>query len=296
MRNYQRRCYGSALFVGIAGTLWGSMGFFVRGLNAEGLAAIDVVGIRAAVTAVLMALVLLVYDRRMFRIRLRDLWCFLGTGILSIIFFNYCYFRAIAATSLSVAAVLLYTAPAIVMVLSRFLFGEKFSKIKLVSLAATFAGCVLVTGALGGGQVLDAKGLLLGLGAGLGYALYSIFSRFALERGYHSLTISFYTFLIAAAGTCFLTDMGRVLSIGFGSMRMTGYVLVYALASTVVPYILYTVGLTQMENGRASIIASIEPVVATLLGIMLYHEQLTMANAAGMLLVLGGIVLCNFSV
>ena len=74
----------------VAGILWGSMGLFVRTLNAQGLASMDIVGLRAVVTAVSMLLFLLIFDRKLFVIRLKDLWCFLGTGICSIVFFNYC--------------------------------------------------------------------------------------------------------------------------------------------------------------------------------------------------------------
>ena len=106
----------------IAGVLWGSMGLFVRTLNAQGLASMEIVGLRATVTVVALFLFLLLFDRKLFKICWKDLWCFLGTGICSIVFFNFCYFKAITLTSLSVAAILLYTAPAIVMVLSYFLF------------------------------------------------------------------------------------------------------------------------------------------------------------------------------
>ena len=105
----------------LAGILWGSMGLFVRTLNGQGLASMGIVSLRAIVTAVSMLIFLLIFDRRYLQIKIRDIWCFFGTGILSIIFFNYCYFSAITLTSMSVAAVLLYTAPAIVMVLSYFL-------------------------------------------------------------------------------------------------------------------------------------------------------------------------------
>ena len=118
----------------IAGVLWGSMGLFVRTLNASGLASMEIVGLRAIVTAVALFLYLLAFDRKLFKIRWKDIWCFLGTGICSIVFFNYCYFKAITMTSLSVAAILLYIAPAIVMLLSYFLFGEKLTERKLLSL------------------------------------------------------------------------------------------------------------------------------------------------------------------
>ena len=108
----------------------------------------EIVALRATVTCIAMGVFLLIYDRHLFRIHLKDLWCFLGTGIMSIVFFNYCYFKAMTVASLSVAAVLLYTAPAIVMVLSYFLFQEAFTKQKVLALLLTFIGCILVTGVI----------------------------------------------------------------------------------------------------------------------------------------------------
>ena len=72
----------------IAGVLWGSMGLFVRTLNEKGLVSMEIVGLRAAVTTVALFLFLLVFDRKLFWIRWKDLWCFIGTGICSIVFFN----------------------------------------------------------------------------------------------------------------------------------------------------------------------------------------------------------------
>lgn len=282
-------------FVLLAGILWGTMGIYVRRLNALGFTTIEIVAVRSVVTAVLLLFILFFYRKEMLKIRLKDIWCFAGTGILSIVFFNYCYFKAITMTSLSVAAVLLYTAPAIVMVLSAFLFREKITKVKIISLAATFAGCVFVTGLAGGAQSLNAAGILAGLGAGFGYALYSIFSRYAIERGYHSLTISFYTFLFASAGVLPLADIDIIYAACVKDFSIAGFYLVFALVSTVVPYILYTLGLTGLKNSKASIIASIEPVTATVLGLVLFHEKMTIHNVIGILLVLGGIVICNLN-
>ena len=277
----------------IAGVLWGSMGLFVRTLNEKGLVSMEIVGLRAAVTTVALFLFLLVFDRKLFRIRWKDLWCFIGTGICSIVFFNYCYFKAITLTSLSVAAILLYTAPAIVMVLSYFLFGEKLTKRKLLSLVMTFVGCVLVTGILTEKGSVSAGGILVGLGAGLGYALYSIFSRYALEKGYASLTITFYTFLIAAITSCFLADMGKVARVASGGADIFFLCLAFGVLCTVVPYLTYTLGLQHVENTKASIIASVEPVTATLLGALLFHEKLTVSGALGVVLVLAALALCS---
>ena len=277
----------------IAGVLWGSMGLFVRTLNAQGLASMEIVGLRATVTVVALFLFLLLFDRKLFKICWKDLWCFLGTGICSIVFFNFCYFKAITLTSLSVAAILLYTAPAIVMVLSYFLFQEKLTKRKLLALVMTFVGCVLVTGILTETGNVTAGGILVGLGAGLGYALYSIFSRYALERGYTSLTITFYTFLIAAIGSFFFADMGKVARVAMNGGGNLFFCLAFGVLCTVFPYLTYTLGLQYVENGKASIIASVEPVTATLLGAVLFHEKLTVSGVLGIVLVLAALMICN---
>lgn len=286
-----RKC--AAVFVFLAGVLWGTMGIFVRRYNGCGLDSWDIVFIRAAATSLCMSLFLLFYNRSLFRIRLRDVWCFLGTGILSIVFFNYCYFKTISLTSMSVAAVLLYTAPTMVMLISRVLFGERLTGLRVCSLVLTFVGCVLVTGVYGDSAALNAGGIVTGLGAGLGYALYSVFSRFALEKGYHAFTISFYTFLIAAAGTLPMADISRTAGVCLDNVFMIVFSVIFGLVSTVLPYVLYTVGMRSIENGNASIIASVEPVVATLLGVVLYGESITPGGLAGVVLILCAIVLSN---
>lgn len=283
----------SMLLILTAGIFWGSMGIFVRRLNALGLESMEIVALRAVVTCAALFLFLLVYDRKLLKIRLRDLWCFLGTGICSIVFFNFCYFRAILMTSLSVAAVLLYTAPAIVMVLSYFLFQEKFTGRKLFSLLLTFAGCVLVTGVWESKAVMSAGGLLMGLGAGLGYALYSIFGRYALERGYHSLTITFYTFFTASVATALVSDIRAVGTAAAEGVRAFLFMIAFGVICTVVPYLTYTMGLKYTPNSKAAVIASVEPVTATLLGAVFFREKLTVSGIIGMMLVLAALAVCR---
>ena len=112
--------------------------------------------IRCAIAVILFGARILVHDRHGFRVRLRDFWCFFGSGVCSLLFFTVCYFRAIELTSLAVAAILLYTAPSFVMLMSLPLFGERFTGRKLAALAMSFAGCCLVSG-LGSGETLGAS-------------------------------------------------------------------------------------------------------------------------------------------
>ena len=283
----------SVVLVLAAGGMWGCMGLLVRPLNEIGLVTMDICFLRGFVTFVVMLAGLLILDREALKIRLKDIWCFIGTGALSVSFFNFCYFKTITLTSLSVAAVLLYTAPAFVMVMSFFLFKESMTKRKVLALLVAFAGCILVSGLGTDGGSLNTGGILVGLGAGFGYALYSIFGRYALQRGYGSLTITFYTFLFATITTVFFVDVFSIINIVGTHPRIGIYGTFMILFVTLFPYLCYTKGLSGMENGTASVIASIEPVVATVLGILVYKENLTVANVSGMLLVLMSIVMLN---
>lgn len=281
-----------AVCVALAGILWGILGLFVRALGDSGLTPFDVVGVRALVAAGALLLFLLATDRRALLVRPRDLWCFLGTGFCSIVFFNYCYFTAVRMMSLASAAVLLYTAPAFVMLLSSALFGERLTRCRLAALLCTFLGCASVTGVFGAQQSLTPAGVLIGLGAGLGYALYTIFGRYALARGYQAPTITFYTFLIAALCVC-LADGTARLRAAAAAPEALALMLALGLVSTVAPFLLYTIGLRSLSGARASIIASIEPVTAALIGIALYGEQPGFGTLLGLLLVLLGIFLAR---
>ena len=281
------------LFIITAGLMWGCMGLFVRFMEGQGLSSMDMVAMRAIITTVLMFLFILIYNRKLFKIKLKDIWIFLGIGICSIVFFNYCYFKAIMITSLSVAAILLYTSPAFVIVLSFILFREKITKYKIIALIMTFTGCVLVTGVLTDMGSLTPQGILIGLGAGFGYALYSIFSRFAIKRGYETFTIIFYTFLIASVATFFMAEVGAMTDVATKSVGMFWFCILFAVVSTVIPYLTYTIGLNYIENSKASIIVSIEPVVATLIGVFVYRETLSVTGVIGIVLVFGALVLCT---
>ncbi len=285
----------SAIYVLLSGVLWGFMGLLVRALNAEGLSSVEITFVRGLVTFAVMLVGLLIFDRKALKIKAKDIWCFIGTGAFSVAFFNFCYFKTMTLTSLSVAAVLLYTAPAFVMLMSAVLFKEKMNGKKILALLLAFFGCYFVSGAVGGESSLSVAGILYGLGAGFGYALYSIFSRYALIRGYGSVTISFYTFLFSTVATFFLVDAGGVISVITGSGLLFAKTVFLVLLVTLFPYLLYTKGLSGMENAVASVIASVEPVVATLVGVILYKESLSGSNIIGIGLVLGSIVLINMN-
>ncbi|WP_370849584.1 DMT family transporter [Megasphaera sp.] len=276
--------------VAAAGICWGIIGLFTRQLSLYGLSPLQITFGRALVTALVLSGVLLCRCPEKLRISLRDLWMFLGTGLGSIVFFNICYFTAIELMTLSVAAILLYTAPSIVMVFSIFLFHERFTRRKGFCLVLAFGGCVLVSG-LGTGHVA-ALGILAGLGSGFGYALYSVFSHYALAK-YEPLTVTAWTFIIAALGLLPFCRFGMMAGLAAAVPYTALLFALLGIVSTALPFVLYTVGLHHMEAGRASILASVEPLTSTVVGIVIFHEALTVSGALGIICILGAVILLS---
>lgn len=288
-----RRNIGPLLIV-IAGCFWGSMGIFVRRLGAFGFTPVQIVSIRITLAALFFCILLPLKDRSAFRIALRDIPLFLGLGIGSILFFTVCYFTAINMMSLSAAAILLYTSPVWIMLMSMLFFREKPSGLKFLALALAVAGCALVSG-ISGGEEITLTGLLFGLGSGVGYGLYSILGTVALRK-YSPYAVTAYTFLVAACGSLLISgpaDMASKFAAAPDTAGLLLFCALTALVTAVIPFLFYTLGLHTVEASRAGILATVEPMAATLVGIWVFSEPLTLPSALGIALILAAVILLN---
>lgn len=278
------------IFIIIGAALWGTIGLFVQGLYQYGFTPLQVVTVRVVIAATLLIFLLLIKNPSSLKIHKRDFKYFIGTGILSIVFFNWCFFTAIQETSLSVAAILLYTGPAFVTILSRILFKEALTKRKLTALFFTMLGCVLVIGLFPLDKAtISFYGLLVGLGSGLGYALYSIFGKYALAK-YSSETVTVYTFIFASIALLPTSGIWKVDGL-FTSLPIWGYGLGLGFAPTVLAYLLYTKGLEKVETSKASITSTIEPVVAAFIGVFVFGDILNTWQFVGIITVIAAVIL-----
>ncbi len=255
----------------------------------------QVLTVRVVVSVVTFGILILIQDRNLFRIKIKDIPYFLGTGSFGIAFFNLCYYNTIAVSSLSVAAILLYTAPIFVMIFSVPLFGEKMTVRKITALALAFAGCVLVSGILTGASAgLTPKAFAIGIMSGIGYAIYTIFSKYAVKKGYSGATINFYTFAFASITCIALADFGQITdAMTEGGISVIILIIAFGLITTLIPNLAYVQGLKYVETGKASIMASIEPVVASVFGFIIFAEVPTIYGILGMVSVIGALVLLN---
>ena len=313
--------------VAAAAVLWGILVTFVRKLNAGGLGAMEIVSVRVYGSAFFLFVGIGGMERiilkwkplnrisekgvpgksSLLRIRWKDSWCFAGTGVVSIVFFSYCYFRNVEVSSVALSSILMYTSPVWVTLISAIVFKERITGKKLAALLIALAGCVLVSGIVGcqadaSGQMsgnanapgqVSLQGILLGLGSGIGYGLYSIFGRFALNKGYHPMTVSAYTFLFACVGVLPFVNVSSILNKLMAEPLLILWAVCISLFTTCVSFTLYTCGLQYMEPGRAAVLATLEPIVSTLVGVCYYKEPLTVVMAVGIVLVLVSSILIS---
>lgn len=320
------------VFVILAAVFWGILVVFVRAFGNAEFTSMEIVTMRVYSSAIFGWLLWKIFDGKSQRtknlttpqkqhtdsksFRLKDSWCFIGTGLVSIVFFSYCYFRNVEESSAAVAAILMYTSPIFVTLLSAIFFKEKLTKTKLLALLLAIIGCALVSGIASG---IDIKSLLgiasgigttsspgagdiaspsflgiaLGLGSGIGYALYSIFGRFALDKGYSSFMVTAMTFTFACVGVLPFIDIIGLVTRLITEPKYILLALVMGLVGSCTPFALYTLGLRYMEASKAAILATLEPIVTALVGTFFYKEPIDIFVVVGIVMVLVAGILCS---
>lgn len=285
--------HSGSLLIIVAGIFWATMGIFVRGLGAYGFDSIQISAFRLLAAAVCFVIILLCRDKRGMKIRLKDVPLFLGLGVGSVAIMTCCYFSAIRMLNMSTAAILLYTSPIWVMLMSMIFFREKITGRKMIALVCAFGGCVLVSG-VGSGSI-NAAGVAVGVASGIAYGLYSIFGNIALRR-YSPFTVTAWGFLIAAIAVLALSrpaEMAGIIAACDKKGALTLLVIATGIVTAVIPYLLYTIGLKSVEPSRAAILATSEPMMATVLGIIVYGEAMSAASVMGILGILAAIIVLN---
>ena len=129
----------------LAGILWGIIGIFVKSLGDSGLSAFDMMLVRSFFALIIIFIFLFIWDREKLKINLKDIWIFMCLGIVSFFMYGVLYFITIEKTSMSTAAVLLYTSPVFIMVMARIFFREKITKRKLLAIIITVMGTAFVS-------------------------------------------------------------------------------------------------------------------------------------------------------
>lgn len=281
----------------IAGIFWGSVPIFVRILTAFGMDDWTILFTRVAVATIIMAVFLLIKDRNLLKIHLRDMWLFAGSGIIAMLGLNYCYTESINALSVSLAAVLLSLSPVFVMIFAAILFHERITRLKVICTFFAMVGCFLVSGILESGAMKwSVYGIIIGVLSAVFYALYSIFSKIAMQRQYNVFTITFYSMLVMAIVLLPLTDWDITATyVAAAPVKNTLFMIAHALCCIILPYVLFTWSLNYVDAGKAAILAAGgEPSAAMLFGVIFFNEIPSILGIIGLIITIIAIsILCK---
>lgn len=282
-----------SLLILLAGVLWGSIGVFVKELNRVGATGEVTNFLRQISAFVLMIPVCLVKGGpRSLKVSGRTLLSCLIFGVVCHGLTNICYTAAVNTIGMSSSVVLLYLAPVFTMIFSILFFKEKMSVRKVAAIFINILGCILtVTNGVFDFKTLAVAGILFGVGSGFCYGLAPIVWKFTRE-GENPYVVNLYSFLFAAI------FLGLWMKPWQGGMEISGRMIfwgvLFGLVATAAAYTVYYMGLQIItESSRVPVIASIEVVVATLFGILLYSENIGVVGLIGIVLVLASIAIMN---
>jgi drug/metabolite transporter, DME family len=269
-----------------AAALWGLIGPISKKAFHEGLAPMEVAFWRAMLTWGLFGVHAMMKGE--IRVRRGDIPAILVFGITGVTVFYGAYQTAVNTGGAAVAAVLLYTAPAWVAVMSRLYFKEVITPVKLAALAMTLigvSGVSIGTGNMdGAGICINPSALFYGLLSGFCYALYYIFGKYFSGR-YDSPTIFFYILPIGAVALLPGVDFSHKTFSAWMSL------IFLAVFSTYGAYYFYYAGLRYLEPTKAAITATLEPVIAAIVAYVWWGEYFNLTGYLGSALILSAVVL-----
>lgn len=293
MNNYQPAELKGYLFVFAGGALWGTIGPLIQIMESFGSTSLLTSFLRMFFSCIILFLFTLkkcgVQSLKINRSSL--LVCFL-LGLICHGIYNIFYTLAVTLSGVTVSAVLLNVAPVFTAILSCILFQEKMTGKKCIILVVNIFGCMLAaTGGKPDASTFSAVGILCGIGAGFCYSLTAIIGKIAGNRS-NPFVMSTYSYFFASVFLAITTRPWTVPAITDGRVLIIGFL--FALIPTAIGYLFYYYGVLAItESSKVPVIASVEMVVAGILGVLFFHDKLLPGNIFGMMMILLSILLMN---
>jgi drug/metabolite transporter (DMT)-like permease len=270
---------------------WGTMAAVAKFLFREqGVDPLLLVVVRAYLATITLFLALgtiapshLRIDARMFRTAV-------VVGIGGLLTNNFLYFEAIHLTGVATALLLQYQAPVLVALYALLFQRQRFSGRLALSLVLTTTGCALVVRVYDPASIqLNLVGVLAGVGTAFAFAFYILTSRAALKF-MRPWTLVAYGYLAASLVWVLIVPPWRIVSLDLPG-EIWGAFLLIATVGTVIPFGLFINGLKHLPPTQASILAMLEPVIATVAAYLMLGETLLPMQILGGALVLVGVTM-----
>lgn len=272
-----------------------TLGILTKWAFAGGADPSSLLAVRFLAAAVVMGVVQAVRDPRALRVTRGDLLRFLGLSVTGYGVASLCYSYAVRAIGASVTTVLLFTYPALVSIISWLLWREHFPPRRVAAVVLTFLGCGLVADVFSGVSGVNLRGILLGLAAGLGYAIFNVLSYRSLGRTPRP-TIMTYTFGFSAIGMGIVAAAtGSLAAVSrWDSSAWIALALIVAVP-TFAAVMFYLGGIKALGAAQAAIISTLElPLTVVFAAALFADERLGPGQLLGTAIVLAGVVLAEW--
>jgi DME family drug/metabolite transporter len=252
-----------------------------------------------------MLIGLLLFSRARFFLE-RIHWNFIVLCGLTLAVFNSLWTFSVQYNGAAVATVLAFSSPAMTAVLSYLVFKETFSKVKIISIALSFIGTILVSGAADpSAWKLNPAGIIFGLLTGLLFAIYNLQGKVATDKQIDSWTALLYSFASATV-FLFIFNIGNDLLIihqpvltdlfWLGNSISGWWILFFlGVAPTLGGFGLYTLSMRYLSPTISNLIATLEPVFTAVWSYLFLREIMSGVQLAGSMLLLFGVILLRIA-
>jgi drug/metabolite transporter (DMT)-like permease len=249
---------------------------------------------RFAIVSLLMAAYVALTTPAALRVRRADLGRFAAMALLGYGTASVCFFFALGYASASVVEMLLYTYPAMVGIAGAVFFGERLDWRRIAAIVLTFVGCALVVGILSGAAQVRWQGVVLGLGAAIGYTVFTMLSYRWITEKPRSVLMT-YVFGIAALGIGGVTlATGQSLSPAGWAWDVWVLLGLIILVPTFLAVVLLFRGMSRLGTSRTAIISTLEPLFTIGLAAVVLGDRLSISQWVGAALVLAGVLLAEW--
>ena len=289
----------------IATVLWSTTGPFISYLSKTySLPSLVLAFWRDLFVSFGMVIGLLVFSRTRFQLN-RSHWGLMVLYGLTLAIFNSMWTFSVQYNGAAVATVMAFSSPAMTAILSRIVFKEQFSRVKVISILLSVGGIVLVAGAYNPSVWnLNPLGIIFGLLSGLMFAIYNLEGKHASDAKIDSWTALLYSFAWATVfllffnigNDVFITGKVPLADMLWLGKSFVGWELLFFLgvAPTLGGFGLYTLSIRYLSPTTANLIATLEPAFTAVWAFLFLNEILNPIQLIGGLLVFMGVILLRF--
>lgn len=275
--------FKGVLFGVIAAVAYGTNPLFSLPLYGEGMTPDSVLFYRYGIGAVILGIILLARGESL-KIKRKEILPLFLFGILFALS-SLCLYQSFLYMDAGIASTILFIYPVLVAVIMAVFFREKASWLTYGCIALALVGIGLLYKG-DGEKALSTTGLILVALSALFYAVYIVAVDRSPVRGMASGKITFWALafgtLVFVVTTGFMTRLQPI------PMNVVGWtnILGIAIVPTIISILFINISIKNIGPTYAAIIGALEPVTALLIGIFVFHEQITPRIALGALLIL----------